>query len=85
MRVMHLSFFPNHVVARFYYKRKTNEVQSILDKRLTKVATSLVINFFIPQKSFATRPLAENKSTHNADSIIESKVIYYFEQCGLRV
>jgi len=25
------------------------------------------------------------KGTHNADSIIESKVIYYLEQCGLRV
>jgi len=25
------------------------------------------------------------KSTHNADSIIESKVIYYLEQCGLGV
>ena len=23
--------------------------------------------------------------THNADSIIESKVIYYLEQCGVRV
>jgi len=23
--------------------------------------------------------------THNADSVIESKVIYYLEQCGLRV
>ena len=25
------------------------------------------------------------KGTHNADSIIESKVIYYLEQCGLGV
>jgi len=25
------------------------------------------------------------EGTHNADSIIESKVIYYFEQCGLEV
>jgi len=25
------------------------------------------------------------EGTHNADSIIESKVIYYLEQCGLRV
>jgi len=25
------------------------------------------------------------KGTHNADSIIESKVIYYLEQCILRV
>ena len=27
----------------------------------------------------------DSKSTHNADSIIESKIIYYLEQCGLRV
>jgi len=26
-----------------------------------------------------------HKGTHNADSIIESKVIYYLEQCGFRV
>ena len=25
------------------------------------------------------------KGTHNADSIIKSKVIYYLKQCGLRV
>jgi len=25
------------------------------------------------------------KGTHNADSIMESKVIYYLEQCGLGV
>jgi len=25
------------------------------------------------------------KGTHNTDSIIESKVIYYLEQCGLGV
>jgi len=25
------------------------------------------------------------QGTHNADSIIESKVIYYLEQCGLGV
>jgi hypothetical protein len=25
------------------------------------------------------------KGTHNADSIIDSKVIYYLEQCGLGV
>jgi len=25
------------------------------------------------------------EGTHNAGSIIESKVIYYLEQCGLRV
>ena len=26
-----------------------------------------------------------SKGTHNANSIIESKVIYYLEQCRLRV
>jgi len=26
-----------------------------------------------------------HKGTHNADSIIESKIIYYLEQCELRV
>ena len=32
--------------------------------------------------SGATKTLQD---THNADSIIESKVIYYLEQCGLGV
>jgi len=27
----------------------------------------------------------EGKETRNADSIVESKVIYYLEQCGLGV
>jgi len=26
-----------------------------------------------------------DKDTHNADSIVESKVIYYLEQCALKV
>jgi len=28
---------------------------------------------------------SESLGTHNADSIIESKVIYYLEQCGFKV
>jgi len=32
-----------------------------------------------------TNKSCSTKGTHNADSIIESKVIYYLEQCGLRV
>jgi len=40
--------------------------------------TSFVVAFWIVS-------VCSIKGTHNADSIIESKVIYYLEQCGFGV
>jgi len=34
---------------------------------------------------YTTTTAIIQKGTHNADSIMESKVIYYLEQCGLGV
>ena len=40
---------------------------------------------FVEQSQTPPKILLLYKGTHNADSIIESKVIYYLEQCRLRV
>jgi len=36
-------------------------------------------------KNIINEQCKDTKGTHNANSIIESKVIYYLEQYGLRV
>jgi len=48
----------------------------------------LVINTFIGtyvEKICWFTEYVSCQGTHNADSIIESKVIYYLDKCGLRV
>ena len=55
------------------------------DKKILKsdLQVNCTISFLF--LSMFNAPCMYCKGTHNADSIIESKVIYYFEQCGLRV
>ena len=58
-------------VVFFYVKDANHKMGMLFRSFLLELVLDVVIGSY--------------QGTHNADSIIESKVIYYLEQCGLGV
>ena len=60
--------------------------------KLTYEVRKLYVDTFIAQKVMETHKVSScllfafaSEGTHNADSIIESKIFYYLKQCGFIV